>query len=100
MNIKTCLVVAPLNTVLNWVDEFDKWIGELDSGIDVSWYLAVEIFETSRLILCEGEDQGLLSVMFVPACYNKSIKQGCESSDFNLISDFFFAIHKAPVSDF
>ena len=30
---------------------------------------------------------------------NLCFKQGCESSDFNLISDFF-ALHKTPFSDF
>ena len=36
LNVETCLVVAPLNTVLNWQDEFAKWIGHMDSGIEVS----------------------------------------------------------------
>lgn len=36
LKVKTCLVVAPLNTVLNWEDEFEKWIGHMDSGINVS----------------------------------------------------------------
>ncbi|XP_033127122.1 transcriptional regulator ATRX-like [Anneissia japonica] len=31
---KHCLVVAPLNTILNWVAEFEKWLGE-DSEIPV-----------------------------------------------------------------
>jgi transcriptional regulator ATRX len=26
--IRTCLVVTPLNTVLNWQAEFQKWLGE------------------------------------------------------------------------
>ncbi|XP_038056819.1 transcriptional regulator ATRX homolog isoform X2 [Patiria miniata] len=34
ISIKNCLVVAPLNTVLNWVSEFEKWLGE-DSAIEV-----------------------------------------------------------------
>ncbi|XP_071500793.1 uncharacterized protein [Diadema antillarum] len=35
LGIKTCLVVAPLNTVLNWQDEFQKWLGEMDDCMEV-----------------------------------------------------------------
>ena len=31
--VRTVLVCAPLNVLLNWCDEFDKWVP--DSGIDV-----------------------------------------------------------------
>ncbi|XP_022086719.1 transcriptional regulator ATRX-like isoform X2 [Acanthaster planci] len=34
ISMKHALVVAPLNTVLNWVAEFEKWLGE-DSCIEV-----------------------------------------------------------------
>ncbi|XP_054754849.2 transcriptional regulator ATRX-like isoform X1 [Lytechinus pictus] len=42
LDVKTCLVVAPLNTVLNWEDEFEKWIGDMDSGINVYEMSAVK----------------------------------------------------------
>ena len=28
--VKTCLVVSPLNTVLNWQNEFEIWLDEKD----------------------------------------------------------------------
>ena len=28
--IKTCLVVCPLNTVLNWVNEWERWLPKRD----------------------------------------------------------------------
>ena len=31
-----CLVVCPLNTVLNWVNEFEIWLDDVDYEIDVS----------------------------------------------------------------
>ena len=34
--LKTCMVVCPLNTVLNWNNEFEKWIDEDMAEIDVS----------------------------------------------------------------
>ena len=33
------LVIAPLNTVLNWKDEVEKWTSKLDIDIDVSIYV-------------------------------------------------------------
>uniref|UniRef100_A0A4W5M3P3 DNA helicase n=1 Tax=Hucho hucho TaxID=62062 RepID=A0A4W5M3P3_9TELE len=32
LNFRTALVVCPLNTILNWVNEFDKW--QVDMGAD------------------------------------------------------------------
>ena len=31
-----CLVVCPLNTVLNWVNEFEIWLDDVDFEIEVS----------------------------------------------------------------
>lgn len=28
LNFRTALIIAPYNTVLNWVAEFDKWLGD------------------------------------------------------------------------
>ncbi|XP_076468089.1 uncharacterized protein LOC143298937 isoform X2 [Babylonia areolata] len=36
--VKTCLVVSPLNTVLNWMNEFDIWLDE-DDKLEV-WEMA------------------------------------------------------------
>ena len=33
-----CLVVCPLNTCLNWVNEFQIWLADVDFEIKV-WYL-------------------------------------------------------------
>ena len=33
--IRTCMVVCPLNTVLNWQTEFEKWLDQ-DDLMDVS----------------------------------------------------------------
>ena len=30
-----CLVVCPLNTVLNWVNEFEIWLADVDFEIEV-----------------------------------------------------------------
>ena len=38
--VKTCLVVAPLNTVLNWQNEFEMWLDEEDQ-MTVSWDASV-----------------------------------------------------------
>ena len=33
--IRTCMVVCPLNTVLNWQSEFEKWL-DPEEELDVS----------------------------------------------------------------
>ena len=39
LRFKTCLVVCPLNTVLNWMNEWEKWLDKKDR-LDVSpWTL-------------------------------------------------------------
>ena len=33
--MEKCLVVCPLNTVLNWVNEFEIWLTDVDFEIEV-----------------------------------------------------------------
>lgn len=40
--VKTVLVVSPLNTVLNWVNEFNMWLKDVGNGEEVN------VFELSR----------------------------------------------------
>jgi len=37
LNLRRMLVIAPLNTVLNWKDEVIKWTEHLEIDIDVRW---------------------------------------------------------------
>ncbi|XP_044730709.1 transcriptional regulator ATRX homolog [Chrysoperla carnea] len=37
-NIKTVMVVCPLSTVLNWVNEFNIWLSKINGGNDVDVY--------------------------------------------------------------
>lgn len=34
-NTKTVLIVCPLSTVLNWVNEYKIWLSDLDDDVDV-----------------------------------------------------------------
>ncbi|XP_046489570.1 transcriptional regulator ATRX isoform X2 [Neodiprion pinetum] len=36
--IKTIMVICPLSTVLNWVNEFKKWLGDINNDQDVRVY--------------------------------------------------------------
>ncbi|XP_046748498.1 transcriptional regulator ATRX-like [Diprion similis] len=36
--IKTIMVICPLSTVLNWVNEFKKWLGDINNEQDVRVY--------------------------------------------------------------
>ncbi|XP_077597568.1 transcriptional regulator ATRX-like isoform X2 [Stigmatopora nigra] len=40
LNLKTALVVCPLNTVLNWISEFNKWQKNLGKDREKVWELA------------------------------------------------------------
>jgi transcriptional regulator ATRX len=40
--VKTVLVVSPLNTVLNWVNEFNMWLKDVGNGEEVN------VFELSK----------------------------------------------------
>ncbi|KAK0085266.1 hypothetical protein PV325_005517 [Microctonus aethiopoides] len=37
-NVNTILIVAPLSTVLNWVNEFKIWLTEVENGDDIEIY--------------------------------------------------------------
>lgn len=40
--VKTIMVVCPLSTVLNWVNEFKKWLSDINNDEDV------EVFEMTK----------------------------------------------------
>ncbi|XP_012269869.2 transcriptional regulator ATRX-like [Athalia rosae] len=43
IGIKTIMVICPLSTVLNWVNEFKSWLGSIDNGS------AVKVFEMTKM---------------------------------------------------
>ena len=50
--VKSCLVVAPLNTVLNWQNEFEMWLDEEDQ-LTVRWNANV-VMETYIITVFYG----------------------------------------------
>ncbi|XP_072040864.1 LOW QUALITY PROTEIN: uncharacterized protein [Amphiura filiformis] len=57
LNIKRALVVAPLNTVLNWVEEFNKWLSH-DDSIDVYEITSVRNNEARADMLEQWHEEG------------------------------------------
>ncbi|XP_077448289.1 ATRX chromatin remodeler, like isoform X2 [Stigmatopora argus] len=50
LNLKTALVVCPLNTVLNWISEFNKWQKNLGKDREKVWELATLKQFNARLL--------------------------------------------------
>ena len=46
-----CLVVCPLNTVLNWVNEFEIWLNDVDFEIEVN---LTRMIGTDRQVRFDG----------------------------------------------
>lgn len=44
-NVRRVLVVCPLSTVLNWVNEFNMWLKHTESDVEV------DVYELSRLVV-------------------------------------------------
>ncbi|CAN9501704.1 unnamed protein product [Ophioblennius macclurei] len=49
LNFRTALVVCPLNTILNWISEFDKWQGDMGADKVKVYELATKKTLSERL---------------------------------------------------
>ncbi|XP_071848103.1 uncharacterized protein [Apostichopus japonicus] len=61
--VKTALVVAPLNTVLNWEAEFEKWQEDLENAIDVYELASVKDNRSRADVLKHWQKNGGVMVM-------------------------------------
>ena len=48
--LKTCLVLCPLNTILNWQAEFENWLEDVQL-LDVCSYVLTEILDTNAFYI-------------------------------------------------
>uniref|UniRef100_A0A8D9AVG2 Transcriptional regulator ATRX homolog n=1 Tax=Cacopsylla melanoneura TaxID=428564 RepID=A0A8D9AVG2_9HEMI len=63
--VERVMVVTPLNTVSNWVDEFHNWLKKINNGDDVETFNLIKAkkdYERSYTLNCWFEEGGVLII--------------------------------------
>ncbi|KAI5742804.1 hypothetical protein M8J77_011475 [Diaphorina citri] len=63
--VNRVMVVTPLNTVSNWVDEFDNWLKKINNGDDIETFNLIKSkkdYERSYTLNCWFEEGGVLII--------------------------------------